>query len=308
MSIIDAPALVGLLRPRFLLGGALFFFMGLLFAILLGATPDLPRFLFGYAIFLAGHLSISFSNDYFDYAVDRLTTRTSFSGGSGVLLTHPSARTFAVRIALLLIALSLTLAVLFVMTYSMTWLFLLFVLIGNLIGWFYSAPPLRFSYRGYGEILTILGAGILMPGMGYFIATGTLDTPFLFLALPLLFYGCLFIMSVELPDMEGDRLGGKMTFIVSHGRRIGSHIATASAICATVLYIIYSIIGLWASFIDWRVVSIISLIPCGVMVGGLIQRPYKRIPAVRQAFRSIYSLMAFLFLTDLYLIVEILGA
>lgn len=306
MGVMDVSSLVGLVRPRFLLGGALFFLMGLLLAIILGAPFDLPRCLFGYAIFLAGHLSISFSNDYFDYAVDRLTKRTSLSGGSGVLFTHPSARSFAVRIAVLLIALSLTLAVLFLVIYSMNWSFLLFVLIGNLTGWFYSAPPLRLSYRGYGEILTILGAGMLMPGMGYFVASGTLDLPFLFLALPLLFYGSLFIMSVEIPDMEGDRLGGKMTFIVSHGRRVGSHIVTASAICATLLFMAYYTIRLWYPLIDWRVVSGISLIPCGISLGGLMQRPFQRPAAVRQALRTVYALMTFLILTDLYFIVEIL--
>jgi 1,4-dihydroxy-2-naphthoate octaprenyltransferase len=38
---------------------------------------------------------------------------------------------------------------------------------GNLVGWFYSAPPLRLAYRGLGEFSTAATVGFLVPAMGY---------------------------------------------------------------------------------------------------------------------------------------------
>ena len=79
---------------------------------------------------------------------------------------------------------------------------------GNLLGWFYAAPPFRLAYRGLGELSTAISAGILIPGMGYLAQRGALDSLGLLFAIPLMLYGLGFILAVEIPDESPDRIGG----------------------------------------------------------------------------------------------------
>ena len=79
-------------RPQFLISGLALFVFGALLAVLLGAPFFLSRLILGYLVILPAQLSVHYSNDYFDVAVDRLGGATPFSGGSGVLLEHPELR------------------------------------------------------------------------------------------------------------------------------------------------------------------------------------------------------------------------
>jgi 1,4-dihydroxy-2-naphthoate octaprenyltransferase len=303
MDIKPLDSVLRLLRVRFLLGGALFFLAGLLFAVVLGAPSDPGKFLLGYLIFLTGHLSISFSNDYFDFPLNRLTGRTVLLGRSGALVRRPFLRQMAIRIAIVLILVSIVLAAVFLFLYAYSLWFFLFVILGNFAGWSYSAPPLRFSYRGLGELLTVVGAGIFMPGMGYFVATGTLDLPFVMFALPLFAYGVLLILAVEIPDREGDRLGGKQTFVVRFGRNMSFQGIAGAALGATMLYVLYSLSGLWSPPVNWTVLAGCSLIPLLSGVAGLVRNTYQRPESIPRAIFTIYALIGYLALGDLYLLV-----
>ena len=52
----------------------------------------------------------------------------------------------------------------------------------------YSFAPLRLNYRGGGEILEVVGVGILLPLTGYYIAAGSLPTDNGHLLVPLALY------------------------------------------------------------------------------------------------------------------------
>ena len=73
-------------RPQFLIVGLALFVFGAILAVRLGAPYSLTRLLLGYLIILPAQLSVHYSNDYFDVAVDSPHAATPFSGGSGVLL------------------------------------------------------------------------------------------------------------------------------------------------------------------------------------------------------------------------------
>ena len=55
--------------------------------------------------------------------------------------------------------------------------FFFLILSGNLLGWYYSAPPLKLSYRGFSEIATVL-TGFIVPGVGYVVLMGNIDLYF----------------------------------------------------------------------------------------------------------------------------------
>jgi 1,4-dihydroxy-2-naphthoate octaprenyltransferase len=137
--------LILLARPTFLMAGLALFVFGALWAVLLGSPFSLPRMLLGYLILLPAHLSVSYSNDYFDVEVDKFGIPTLFSGGSGILVKYPELRRPAKWIAVGLIVCSLVLGIVFLVIHSYSIWFLGYVLAGNLLGWFYAAPPQRFA-------------------------------------------------------------------------------------------------------------------------------------------------------------------
>ena len=58
------------------------------------------------------------------------------------------------------------------MIFSLPFLFLVFVIVGNIVGWFYSAPPLRLVYRGLGEMMMMM---MMMMTAGFFTRACLLD-------------------------------------------------------------------------------------------------------------------------------------
>jgi len=139
--------------------------------------------------------------------IDRYNKPTAVSGGSGILVEHPELREFSKWFAIILMSLSIVLAVIFTVIFHFPVFFLIFVVLGNLLNWFYAAPPLKLSRRGLSEISTIIGVGVMIPLAGYFTLMASFDIVFWLFDLPFMFYALAFIISVEIPDMEGDRLG-----------------------------------------------------------------------------------------------------
>ncbi|WP_321421402.1 prenyltransferase [uncultured Methanobacterium sp.] len=296
--------IVRLGRLQFILGGFLFFCAGALLALLLNAQFNLEKLIMGYAALFAAHLSVSYSNDYFDFEVDQFQKPTRFSGGSGVLVTNPELREFSKNFALLLMGLSIFLAIITTILFQLPVSFFILILGGNLLGWYYSAPPLRLSYRGLSELATVL-TGFIVPGIGYVILMGKLDLNFLIFAIPLMLYELLFIINVEIPDMEADSLGGKKTAVVVHGRQFGFIIGAIAAVMATLSFLFMPLINLNISSINWTIITIFSLIPLGLGVLSVRKKPVNRKSAIKLVNHNLLSLSIFIILVNTYFIYSI---
>ena len=156
--------LIRLGRLHFLIPGLLLYTFGALLAIANGAKTNPGLFIFGYAILFFAHLSVHFSNDYYDREADKNAKRTPVSGGSGVLVDHPEMAGLALNVAILLLGLSVVTAIAFTFYYSFPLWFLFYAVFGGLLGWFYTAPPLKLAYRGLGEASTAIATGFIVPG------------------------------------------------------------------------------------------------------------------------------------------------
>ena len=289
-------------RPHFLISGLALFVFGALLAVRLGAPFSLPRLILGYLVILPAQLSVHYSNDYFDMAADRLGDATPVSGGSGVLLEHPQLRKPVLWIAVGLIVCSLVTGLAFLWTYTYPlWMFG-FVVIGNLLGWYYSAPPLRLSSRGLGEPAFTFIGGILIPGMGYLVMKGTLNLAGAFILIPLLLYGMASILSVEIPDMEADRLGDKRTWVASEGRSFGFRVVGICLLAASGYFFIFPSLSTGHVPLDFHILGVLSLLPLSAGMVGLIKKPLQREPATRIAIWTVLCLAVFSILTDGYLV------
>jgi 1,4-dihydroxy-2-naphthoate octaprenyltransferase len=288
-------------RFPFLLSGFIPFTAAALLAFLLGARFTPAQFLVGYAAMAAAHLSVHYSNDYFDADADRFVETTPISGGSGVLAANPGLRPAALSAAVALMAVSVLIGYLFVTVYGYPAVFLVFGVAGNLLGWFYTAPPLALAYRNLGEVANMITFGLLMPGAGYFVAAGTLDLAFFAFALPLSLYGLVFITSVEIPDMEGDIAGGKRTLVVRKGRVYGFAVIALAAVSATAALVVFALTGFFAP-VDFRPVALFSLVPLGIAVWGFSHRCAERACALPYAIANIVGYFLFQGLVVLYFI------
>lgn len=296
-----AVRMIRLGRWHFVAAGLLLYTFGALSAALAGAPWDAARYALGYLVVLPAHLSVSYSNDYFDAESDRYGAPGLFTGGSGVLVEHPELRRLALGVALGLVALSLAATGAFSAAYGGGAALLGYVVLSNALGWAYSAPPVRLVSRGMGEPATATAVGALVPGMGYWSLRGRLDEGFWLLLPPLLACGLAFILAVEIPDMEADRLGGKHTWVVRRGRGAAFAAVAALTALATAWLLAHPALFPGRYRASMAPVGLMSLLLLGVALHAAWVRPHDRPRAERLVNGMLAALLAFVLASDVYL-------
>lgn len=226
-----------------------------------------------------------------------ITSLPVLLGGSGILVENPELRPLSKKLAIFLITISLVLALLFSIIYSSV-TFLVIAIMGNILAWYYSAPPFKLSYRGLGEISTAL-TGLILPAFGYVALTGNFDLNILIFSISFVIYMIFFILSVEIPDLEGDKKGGKNTFIVKNGRKTGFALISLAGISGTLFLLIIYITGIYST-INFLVLVITSLIPAIVGLYVLIRRTSEIDASKKLVNLTVPSLVIFITILDLY--------
>ena len=297
--------LLRLARLHFLVFGFMIYSMGFLLAVSNGAPFDVTKFGFGYVIFGCAHLSVSFSNDYFDRKADANSVHTTFSGGSRVLVEHPQLEKFAFRSAIILVAASAIAAALFTFIFDYSVCFLVFAVLGGLLGWFYTAPPLKLAYRKLGEVATVLAVGLMMPGMGYFVAYGHIDLFFSIFVFPLSCYGLLFILTVEMPDIDADRAGKKINALVKWGVKTGVSISFCSALVGTLSLAVIHFSGVFTGILDVGPLAMFSALPLVGAASGFNGNFNRRQRLTRHLNTNMTAMVLFVLLLDSYILAQV---
>ena len=278
------------------------YLLGALFAVTVGAKFDIYRFIFVYIILLAGTFSAVYNNNYNDVNIDKNSTQTFFSGGSKILVEHPELLPITKKLSLFFLGLSIFLGLiaLFIFSYPVT--FFLFVIIGNITGWYYTAPPIKLLYRGLGEIGTMFAAGFFVPGLGYFAMANKIDSHFILLLIPLLFYGFSVSLYLEIPDRDADLQGHKNTLVVRKGLNIGFLLGAFFSFLATLSFLFYGFFHLTSGDINYWLVTILSLIPSLVCIYSFINYKIQRSKINSLAFISAGSFFIFFIPLSIYFI------
>jgi len=268
------------------------FLLGTLFARVLGYKFDLLIFLWGFVIIFLIYASASYINDYYDFVADQHNRQFGFSGGSGVLQKYPELKKITKWSAIGLIITSLLLAsVLSWITFIPFWS-VGFIALGAFFSWFYSAPPIRFSYRGMSEFPHFI-AGLMNAGWGYMLLTGTIDITIVIFAIPLSLHLLNVILIFEIPDREADIHGGKKNFIVKKGRQSSYLLISAIFWLSTAYFIIIALSGWYANTINFWFLSLISLFPSLYATFIYYNKPLEQKQATTYAIRAALSLFTF---------------
>jgi 1,4-dihydroxy-2-naphthoate octaprenyltransferase len=287
-------------------GGVLAFSLGALLALASGGSFDPARVVLAYVVMLLGDLSAHYSNDYFDVEVDKHIAQKKFFAGSAVLVNHPNLRSLSKSISISLLVCSNILAVAIFLFFGASIEIFIVILGASLVGWFYSAPPLRLTSRGFGEIAVACVTGFAIPGLGYLAVRGQFDPLFVYFAVPFVMYGLILSLSLEAPDAEIDRKGGKRNLVVRKGERSVFSLILALAVSATLAFFVY----IWlmtSAVVDLGVVTLFSMVPLAAGLAGFAGIFQKRSINLFSAL-NIASLFVFNMLMVAYLLIIISAA
>ncbi|HET9251445.1 MAG TPA: prenyltransferase, partial [Candidatus Eisenbacteria bacterium] len=168
--------------------------------------------------------------------------RSPFSGGKRVLVDNILTRTQTVVIAIAcyLIGIAVGLAISAERHPGVLWL----GLAGIWLAYFYHAPPIRLSYRGFGEIAVAAAYGPLIACGTYLVQRRDWSEAAFLASLPLGLLIAAFLWINEFPDVRADRAAGKRTLVVSLGPRAASYGYAALAVIAYALIAILPALGL----------------------------------------------------------------
>lgn len=188
-------------------------------------------FILGYLLLFLLEAIVVFSNDYYDQESDSQNKHFSpFSGGSRVLIegiiTEQSLKRAIRTLVIVCTALTILVAAISAAPFEHI---LLLVGILTLIAISYTVPPLKFSYRGWGEIVVGFTHSFAVILCGFMFQGGNISSalPWL-LSIPLFLAIIPAIILGGFPDKDADKQAGKGTLVVRLGKKSAAYLA---AIC-----------------------------------------------------------------------------
>jgi len=180
------------------------------------------------------HFGLNMLDDVLDYihAVDRAwgDEKNPYTGGSGVL-TEGLLTVSDLKRGVAL-CYGITIAVWICLGFWKGWPVLLIGAIGILSSIFYTVPPVKYAYRGFGELGLLVNFGPVLVSGSYYVQRQTLDPEPLIVSLVPGFLMWSMIVINEIPDYEEDRLSGKMNLVARFGREAGVVLYVAGLVSA----------------------------------------------------------------------------
>jgi 1,4-dihydroxy-2-naphthoate polyprenyltransferase len=239
-----------------------------------GAPTDWAVLLLCQAYGLTNQLFIVFANDVADVETDKVnTTFTIFSGGSRVLVRGILPRNH-LAIAAVICALLALLSGLVLQVLSGTWQPLLLIIAGLGLLWAYSFPPFRLSYRGGGELLQMLGVGLVLPLIGYSAQSGGMPGFGWAFLVPVLLFSLTCAMSTSLPDEPSDRKSRKRSSAVLLGTRTSQWVILVINAAALCFLLMTPLSG--TTFTERALISGLGAVVWLISLGFLDSRPGSR--------------------------------
>ena len=282
---------VGMVRYRFFLyAGLLPYLLGAAWAHAIAGSFDAALFwsgLFGVVLAVIG---VEAFNEYFDA---RMGTDRVFNPAD---LPPIPVAVFWIGV----VAFAGGLAVGIYLTARVGWPVLVFAVLGGAAAIFYEAPPVRWSYRGLGELVIALAYGPWLVLGSLYLHTGALSWGAFWASLV---PGCL-IMALAvvnaIPDFHQDRLVGKRNLVVRIGRRRAVALYLGLAAAALVVVVSGVVARLFPLGCLGALAAIPLLIASARRAAGTYEQPRRFLPAVRSIV-ACYAVAVGLFTLGLFL-------
>lgn len=230
------------------------------FLVLLGIALSLKYplgeagFNLGHAILvmigaIIAHASVNLFNEYSDFKtkIDFNTSRTPFSGGSGMLTSGQTNPVAVLRAAVLTLVVAAIIGIYFSIVSH--WIVLVYAAIGFVSIIFYTRV---FAKLLLGEFFAGLALGSLVvlgtyvslnasPGMNYF---ELFPSEVIWLSVPPGILTALLLFINEFPDAEADKAGGRYHIVIAFGKKVSGWIYAAGMAAVFGIIIVLPLTGL----------------------------------------------------------------
>ena len=206
-------------RIPFLLAGMLPMILGFVLAWRWGYRGPFTLYLLSSMVVILVMWMAYYLGEWNDFEGDRQNQSFNrFSGGSRVLVKGLLPMGVSLLFGYICLAGAIILGFYIYFKYQTGLWTLLLGGIGIFSGFFYSGKPLRWSYRGVGEIVIGFCYGWLPIATGFYLFTGFFSQQVLLVSIPVGISIFNVILINEFPDEEADREIGKRNLVVRFGK------------------------------------------------------------------------------------------
>jgi 1,4-dihydroxy-2-naphthoate octaprenyltransferase len=256
-------------RAPFLILAVFLVVIGLAFSVKYPPDP-LTSFNWLHAVMLVigvvlSHVSVNLFNEYSDFKtkIDFNTSRTPFSGGSGMMQSGNTRPENVKTVGIITLLISGAIGIYFAVVSH--WMVFVFSVIGAFSVLFYTNFLAKYVL---GELfaglalgtLVVLGTYVAMTGMPGMSAGGLFPKEVIWVSIPPGILTSLLLLINEFPDHEADKEGGRRHLVIRFGLKGASYIYTAGMFATFAIIVLVPIIGI-SSY--WIYIALLPL-PLGV--------------------------------------------
>jgi 1,4-dihydroxy-2-naphthoate octaprenyltransferase len=204
------------------------------------------------------HMGANLGNGYYDHVSGADPTNPNpgvLSGGSGLIKSGVLPADFFLKSSIVCLVIGAALGLHLTLVVRQP-LVLVIGIVGVALAHFYTAPPLKLSYRGLGELAVALAFGVLPVAGAYCIQAGSCSWRVVVASLPISFAVVLVLWVNQVVDYKPDRDTGKRNLAVIIGPKAagrGATLALALLIFGSLFAAVFT-----ASLIPLTLVSVLA--------------------------------------------------
>lgn len=242
-----------IIRIKFLLASIIGITVALLFSFYSYGKFDMLSALLTYIGVIFLHASVDLFNDYWDYkrGIDTTTTRTKYSGGTGVLPEKKLAPRDVYNVGLFFMIVGLSIGGYFVIQNGIMIAVILAIAVFSI--YFYSTKIVNV---GLGETLVAIKGSMIVVGTSY-VQTEIIDSSIVLLGFIIGMLSSLVLFIASFPDHDADKAKGRKTLVILLGREKGSMIFP----CIFLAIYALTAIGIFVNYIPVFALSVFITVP-----------------------------------------------
>jgi 1,4-dihydroxy-2-naphthoate polyprenyltransferase len=230
---------IRIIRIRFLLASAIAAANGMSLAVWKFGVFDLFFAVLTFAGVLSLHASVDLLNDYWDYrrGIDKITKRTKYSGGTGVLPEKLLNPKMVYKIGIVFLAIGALLGIYFVAVRGVTIAIILAFAI--LAIYFYSTKIVNL---GLGEVFVMIKGTMIVLG-SFYVQVGFIEPAAIYVGVIVGMLSASVLLVNSFPDYHADRRSGRRTLVILLGKQKAAKIIFLPIIAPYIFIIIGIFLG-----------------------------------------------------------------
>jgi 1,4-dihydroxy-2-naphthoate polyprenyltransferase len=185
------------------------------------------------------HASVDLLNDYWDHrrGIDSTTTRTKFSGGTGVLPEKLLSPRAVYSAGIVFLILGAAIGTYFVVTKGFTVAIILGFAVAAI--YFYSTSIVN---AGLGELFVAIKGAMIVLGT-FYVQTTTIDPAAALIGIIVGLLSATVLFINAFPDYAADKSGGRRTLVIVLGRRNAARVFPLFFIAAYGMIVVSVLVG-----------------------------------------------------------------